>query len=126
VRDRAGNRCEYCLLCQRHCAFVLQIEHVLSRKHGGSDDILNLALACDRCNAHKGSDLTGIDPDTGQLVPLFNPRTQTWTEHFAFGGSLIVGLTPTGRTTVGLLQMNAPRRLRLRAKLLERGDLYLP
>jgi len=74
VRRRAGGRCEYCRLKQVHLPFsTFHIEHIIPRKHGGNDDPSNLALACDRCNAHKGSNLTGIDPDTGALIPLFNP-----------------------------------------------------
>jgi hypothetical protein len=91
VRQRAGNRCEYCRLHQHHSPFVLQIEHIVARKHGGNDDSSNLALACDRCNLHKGSDLTGIDPETNQIVALFHPRTQSWIEHFTF-------LKPIART----------------------------
>ena len=66
VRRRASDRCEYCRLQQEHLPFsTFHIEHIIPRKHGGHDDPSNLALACDRCNAHKGSHLTGIDPDGG-------------------------------------------------------------
>jgi 5-methylcytosine-specific restriction endonuclease McrA len=34
------------------------VEHIVSRQHGGSDDPNGLALACDRCNAYKGPNLT--------------------------------------------------------------------
>src|SRR5262245_6835178 len=111
VRQRAGNRCEYCRLRQEHTPFTLQIEHLVARKHGGSDDLSNLALACDRCNLHKGSDLTGIDPETNQVVRLFNPRADSWHEHFNLRGVEIMGQTPCGRATVRVLQMNAARRL---------------
>jgi len=118
VRRRAGNRCEYCQLRQEHLPFTtFHVEHIIARKHGGDDDARNLALACDRCNAHKGSDLTGIDPDTGMIVPLFNPRLHRWEDHFRLADVTMVGLTAIGRTTVRVLQMNAPRRLRLRAML---------
>ena len=64
VRERAGNRCEYCGLLQAHLTFsVFHIEHIIARQHGGSDDPDNLALACYHCNWHKGTNLTGIDPD---------------------------------------------------------------
>jgi 5-methylcytosine-specific restriction endonuclease McrA len=70
VRQRAGNRCEYCLIHQAHYESALHIEHIVSKQHRGTDDLVNLALACNRCNLHKGPNLTGIDPDSGQIVPL--------------------------------------------------------
>ena len=115
VRARASNTCEYCQRRQATSLLIpLQIEHVVSRKHHGSDDLDNLALACAECNLHKGSDLTGIDPDTGQVIPLFNPRRDRWDEHFAWDELRIVGRSPVGRTRVGLLQLNSPARLRVR------------
>lgn len=92
VWERGGNRCEYCRLHQDHLPFApLHVEHIIARKHGGTDDLSNLALACDRCNAHKGSDLTGVDSDTGRIVRLFNPRTENWMDDFVFDGPRIVG-----------------------------------
>ena len=124
VRQRAGNRCEYCRLHQTHAPYsTLHIDHITPRKHGGSDDPSNLALACNRCTRHKGSNLTGIDPDGGNIIPLFQPRTDTWADHFEFRGALIVGLTPIGRVTVRVLNMNARERIQLRTKLLARGQL---
>jgi hypothetical protein len=73
-----------------------------------------LALACDRCNAYKGPNLTSIDPDTSAVVPLFNPRQDIWGDHFAVHGGRIAGLTPNSRATIRLLNMNAPRRVELR------------
>lgn len=96
---------------------------MVPRKHAGTDDASNLALACDRCNLHKGTNLSGIDPGSHSVVRLFDARTQECEAHFAFRGAFIVGLTDTGRATVDVLQMNAPRRLRLRALLLEAGEL---
>jgi len=112
VIERAGNRCEYCLLPSEVAFFPHEVDHVVAEKHGGATDIDNLALACWRCNRHKGSDLTSFDPQTRQLSPLFNPRTQVWTEHFAYERERIIGLTPEGRTTVILLRLNSEERLR--------------
>jgi hypothetical protein len=118
VRHRAGDRCEYCRLQQAHLPFAtFHVEHIIPRKHGGNDDPANLALACGRCNAHKGSNLTGIDPDTGALMPLFNPCVHAWDDHFVLSDVTIVGVTAIGRTTVRVLNMNDTRRLRLRAML---------
>jgi hypothetical protein len=124
VRGRAGNRCEYCLLRQEHSELTHHIEHVIPKKHGGSDDYNNLALACHRCNFHKGPNLTGIDPSSGEVVPLFHPRRDRWTEHFLPHGVRIEGLTAIGRATVQVLGMNNPRRIELRAELLARGELW--
>jgi hypothetical protein len=123
VWQRAGDRCEYCRLRQDHLPLTLQIEHIIAKQHGGDDEPHNLALSCDRCNAYKGPNLSGIDPDTRQVVSLFNPRTQNWHEHFSLDGATIVGLTPIGRATLRVLNMNAPRRVRLRAALLVQGEL---
>ncbi len=123
VRERADNRCEYCLLRQEYCEFRHHIEHIISKQHGGRDAADNLALACHRCNLKKGPNLTGVDPVTGELVPLFHPRRNRWEEHFAFQNTRIEGLTPAGRATVQVLAMNDARRLELRLELLARGGL---
>lgn len=111
VIERAGNRCEYCLLPTEFAFYPHEVDHVIAEKHGGATDIDNLAFACWRCNRHKGSDLTSFDPETRQLSPLFNPRTQVWAKHFAYEKERLVGLTPEGRTTVNLLRLNSEERL---------------
>lgn len=118
VRERAGNRCEYCRLPQEFSALQFHIEHSRARQHGGTDDLENLALACPECNYHKGTNLTSIDPDTGVVTPLFHPRRDRWDDHFRRDGARIVGKTPTGRTTVWLFEINSGDRLRLRESLL--------
>jgi len=121
VRSRAGNRCEYCLIHQDHAELSHHIEHIVAVKHGGSDDLLNLCLACQRCNLHKGSDLTGFDAVSGSVERLFHPREQSWADHFELRGPFVSGRTPTGRVTVHLLAMNAGERLQLRGALLAAG-----
>jgi 5-methylcytosine-specific restriction endonuclease McrA len=97
VRQRSGNRCEYCgILQEQMSAAAFHVDHIIPKQHGGSDDPSNLALACYHCNLRKGPNLTGIDPDTGALVSLFHPRQERWDAHFAFRETLIVGLTPYG------------------------------
>ncbi len=93
----------------------LQIEHIIPKKHGGSDEIENLALACIDCNLHKGANLTGIDPQTDEVTQLFHPRRQQWGVHFEWAGIYLVGRTAVGRTTVRVLDMNSDDRLALRA-----------
>ena len=73
---------------------------------------------CHYCNLHKGSDLASVDPDSGTIVPLFNPRTQTWSEHFRVEGVRYRGFyIPEGRTTVKLLQLNSYERMAERREL---------
>jgi len=121
VRARARNCCEYCLLPQDSCSLTHHIEHVVPRQHGGTDDPGNLALACHRCNLRKGPNLTGIDPITGEIVPLFDPRRDRWLDHFCFRGPVIGGVTAVGRTTIKVLSMNDTRRIE-RRELLARGS----
>ena len=123
VRRRADNRCEYCLLPQAYSELTHHVEHIVAKQHGGSDDVDNLALACHRCNLRKGPNLTGVDPLSGELVPLFHPRRDQWVEHFLFRGVRIMGITPIGRATVHVLAMNDARRLALRSELLARNQL---
>ena len=92
----------------------LQIEHIIPRKHGGGDENENIALACIDCNLAKSSNLAGIDPTTGETAMLFNPRTERWDEHFSWSGTLLVGLTPVGRTTIRVLNVNDDERQRVR------------
>ena len=114
---RAGNACEYCRMPQAATPLIpFHVEHIVSKQHGGADDASGLALACDRCNAYKGPNLTSIDPGTRTLVALFHPRRDVWSSHFVVRGGEILGLTATGRATVRLLNMNAPRRVELRAE----------
>ena len=124
VRDRANNRYEYCGLRQEHFMLVPHvIDHVRAKQHGGTDEVQNLALACFRCNAHKGPNLAGIDTESDEMVALFNPREQTWAEHFVLRGARIVGLTAVGRASALVLDMNAPERIELREELLANGEL---
>jgi hypothetical protein len=113
IRERALDRCEYCRLAQAEFALVtFHVEHVIARQHGGSDDESNLCLACHWCNLYKGPNVHSLED--GLLVPLFNPRTQAWSEHFERRDDRIVGLTAIGRATAQLLNMNDPDRLELR------------
>jgi len=121
VRERAGSRCEYCHLAQKYSELLHHIEHIVAKQHGGLDDAGNLALACHRCNLHKGPNLTGMDPVTGEVARLFHPRRDRWADHFSFRGAYIEGLSASGRATVHVLGMNDVRRLELRRELLAMG-----
>ena len=123
VSERAAERCEYYRLHQNHCGLLHHVEHIVARQHGGSDDWANLALACHRCNLHKGPKLSGTDPSTGMVALLFHPRRDRWAAHFAFRGAFLDGLTPAGRATVEVLSLNDARRVELRRELMAAGEL---
>jgi hypothetical protein len=122
VIERAGKRCEYCLLHQGDAAlFDHEIDHIIAEKHGGQTTDDNLAYACFECNRYKSSDIASIDPQTVKLTPLFNPRKQNWLDHFALEGSMIVPLTAEGRATVYLLRLNTEQRVHRREGLIRLG-----
>ena len=121
VSRRAAGRCEYCLIHEKFSIYSHEIDHVVALKHGGQTAEENLVLACFLCNRHKGSDLTSIDPLSGEIVPLFNPRVQVWSDHLRLQDGYILGLTPAGRTTGFLLKLNEPNRLQLRQALATSG-----
>ncbi len=125
VWDRAGGTCEYCRLPQRFDILPFQIDHVIAVKHHGPTSADNLALCCFNDNAHKGSNIAGIDPVTGDLTRLFNPRRDEWGEHLVWNGPELVGRTPVGRTTIDVLNVNLPERVEHRRLLILAGVLRL-
>lgn len=122
IVERAGNCCEYCQLPQGHSAFIHEIEHIIARKHHGKTEQTNLALACFECNDFKGSDIAGLDPETGELSRLFHPRVDVWEEHFRWQGAILLGLTPVGRTTIDLLRIDEPPRVEHRRLVARQHD----
>src|ERR1043165_9264239 len=97
VLQRAGNRFEYCLLPADSDEWPFHIEHVIAKQHGGNDGSQNLCLSCSRCNLYKGPNIASLDRETGKLTALYNPRTQSWSEHFTLRDARVVGLTAIGR-----------------------------
>jgi hypothetical protein len=110
VTERARRRCEYCLVHEDDAGFPHQIDHVISRKHGGSSGIGNLAYACIVCNRYKGTDIASIDR-SGRPIRLFDPRRDSWDEHFELDGPVIQPLTAIGEVTARLLRLNAAERV---------------
>lgn len=108
IATDAGHRCGYCQASQKYVFAVLEIEHIIPIAHGGSDAEDNLWLACSLCNGYKREQVEAVDPETGERVRLFNPRTDIWHDHFEWsnGGAYITGLTVCGRATVAALQLN--------------------
>ena len=117
VIARACECCEYCLIHGDDRPETHPIDHVIALRHGGLTAAENLALACAICNNLKGTDLSAIDPRTGMIVPLFNPRMQKWNDHFELAGAEVIGRTATGRATVALLQLDSHERLSYRRDL---------
>lgn len=124
VIARAHNRCEYCQLEQRSQVATFPVDHVLPRSRGGRSNLANLALACPRCNALKWIHVEATDPLEGATVSLFNPRTDEWHAHFRWSSgdpTIIEAMTPIGRATVELLQLNASSRIDIRRWLAQLG-----
>jgi hypothetical protein len=126
VYERAGGRCEYCLISDTVVLVPHEIDHIISQKHGGPTESENLALSCTLCNKHKGSDLASLDPVTGNIVPPYHPRQDRWPDHFQLNDAQIIPLTPKGRVTVRLLQLNSPERMEERGLLIAAGLFQLP
>jgi hypothetical protein len=124
VAERAGYCCEYCRSQLKFSADSFSVEHVIPRSCGGSEDLSNLALSCQRCNNAKFVATEAVDPLTGAVARLFHPREHDWAEHFAWSSDylLIHGLTPIGRATVDRLQLNRPGVVNLRRILRDAGE----
>ncbi|MHC5739730.1 HNH endonuclease [Nostoc sp.] len=117
VRQRAKFLCEYCHASEQWQYVSFTVDHVIPLTKGGANSIDNLALACFHCNRQKSDKLKSFDEKSLSEVPLFNPRTDSWPEHFFWSTDtlLIIGLTPTGRATVVALAFNRPRIINIRA-----------
>ncbi len=124
VWRRARGRCEYCRLPASVYPLPFHVDHIIARQHGGATVIENLALACLHCNRHKGPNIAGKDSVSGELVRLFHPRQDRWSEHFQWNGAELVGRTDVGRITVYVLAMNAPDFLAVREALI--GERVFP
>ena len=111
VYERADDCCEYCLVSEAVSFATHQIDHIIAEKHGGLTVEENLALSCALCNKYKGSDLTSIDNETGEIVRLFNPRKDVWSEHFKIENGVFIDLSPNARATIRLLQINNSVRI---------------
>lgn len=123
VRQRAGERCEYCRLPERADEWPFHIDHIIAQDHHVDHSISNLAWACTQCNLHKGTNFASIDPQTLQRVDLYNPRVDAWVDHFSIDvNAHIIGHTPSARATIHLLHMNDHPQLDLRRELIDQND----
>lgn len=126
VAERAGYRCEYCLIHENDTFFGCEVDHIISRKHGGTNAPDNLAYACVFCNRHKGADIGSISPSTGKLTRLYNPRKDRWSKHFRLNGAEIEALTGIGEVTIRILDFNNHERFLERKALISIGVYSAP
>jgi hypothetical protein len=124
VVSRAYGCCEYCRSQSRYATHPFSVEHIIPRSRGGSTTPENLALACQGCNNHKYDKIEALDSVNGEIVPLYDPRRHRWDHHFAWSDDfmLMVGLTPTGRATIIILQLNRDGVINLRRLLYAIGE----
>lgn len=128
VAAQGGYRCGYCLTQELVVGVAMDVEHIIPEALGGPTEEDNLWLACSLCNSHKGDRVAAVDPLTGELASLFDPRREVWHEHFAWadGGALLVGLSASGRATVVALRLNRPILVRSRRLWITAGWHPLP
>lgn len=108
VFNRASGLCEYCRSQARFAIDPLVIDHIQPVSRGGKTIAENLALSCQTCNNYKYTKTEVLDPVTNQSVPLFHPREMVWEKHFTWNEDVTqaIGITPVGRATIALLQIN--------------------
>ncbi len=123
VAEQARYRCGYCQTQEAVIGSSMEMDHIVPEALGGATTEENLWLACSLCNSFKGVRITALDPGTGEIVALFNPRTQPWREHFAWEGkgTLVVGRTPIGRATVIALRLNRASLVEARERWVKAG-----
>ncbi len=124
VRSRARGYCEYCISPEGFSTYNFSIDHIIPSGKGGTDDLGNLALACQGCNGCKYDKIEAEDPVTGNTVPYFNPRKDLWNVHFHWSEDYteIIGKTPSGRATVDSLKLNREKLINLRKGLFRLGE----
>lgn len=118
LQKLADGRCDYCRMPAAFDPLPFQVDHIIARQHGGETVLENLAWSCLHCNKHKGPNIAGLDPQTGQLVPLFHPRHQKWLRHFRWEGPILLGRTRSARATVRVLAINHSAAVAFRAELM--------
>ena len=123
VKERAQYLCEYCLSPERFCPAYYEGDHITPVSEGGKNAFENFANACGGCNNNKSNATHAIDPLTGQLVPLYNPRIHNWEVHFCWNDTytLMLGSSPIGRATIKKLKLNREEVVNLRTLLVSAG-----
>ena len=109
---RANYCCEYCHITHIDSYYGFQVDHIISRKHGGNTTLINLSFACPDCNRYKGSDLGTYLDDLTVLIRFFNPRLDNWDDHFETDNTgLITSKTDIGAATLKIFAINHPDRI---------------
>jgi hypothetical protein len=123
IKQGSKNRCSYCLFEDDIVPAIFEVEHIMPRNKGGGNEDVNLCFSCPTCNRFKGTQTTAEDPVTKQIVPLFNPNTQIWSEHFEWSDDYIqvLGITPVGRATVIAMKLNNDEFIKVRPKFVKAG-----
>lgn len=120
VWRRANERCEYCQVSQEFDEMPFHIDHIISQKQRGRTTEGNLALSCLTGNTFKGPLTAIVIPESGKVVRLFNPRVDTWSEHFHWSRATLIGRTEVGQVTIDMLAINQPERVAFREELVRR------
>lgn len=123
VMARAGYRCEYCRILEYLSSFDYHIDHIIGVQHGGSSSLNNLAYVCSACNWKKGPNISTILHLDGPLIPLFNPRTQDWFEHFEVKKGILEAKTLIAEATIKLLELNRDNKIEERFEMMI-ADFY--
>lgn len=123
ITKRDKRCCAYCLTTEENCGLRMHLDHIIPEGAGGLTTLDNLCLACFSCNVYKGVQQVAVDPQTGEVVPLFHPLQQQWRDHFAWDESQtqIIGITTCGRATIAALRMNNPTVVQARRRWVSAG-----
>ena len=127
VLELSKGYCEYCVIPSNFSTDYFHHEHIIPLTLDGKTELGNLARSCGICNNNKSDKIKHTDPLTKQIVRLYHPRQDIWTDHFQWRADdlHIIGITPIGRATIDLLKLNRVNAVNLR-KLLKMADLHPP
>lgn len=124
VVERARGHCEYCRFPASAAELPFEIDHIIAEKHRGQTVAENLAWACFSCNSYNGPNIAGVDPVTSEITRLYHPRDDVWAAHFEWSGAWLRGLSPIGRTTIAVLEINDSDAVAVRESLLGEGFVF--
>lgn len=124
IAARSHGLCEYCRCPELLTAGIFSLDHIIPRSKSGSDGLENRAFCCQPCNNIKYNKVVGKDPVTGELVSLYHPRQQRWSDHFKWSEDFLrlEGLTATGRATICLMRLNREKLVAIRSLLRQVGE----
>ncbi len=108
IADNDKGQCCYCKTNAANSGIPMTHDHIKPISKSGENTFENICLACRSCNEFKSDLVEAIDPLSGEITSLFNPRIQKWSDHFVWSSDAtrIEGLTTIGRATITCLRMN--------------------